>query len=261
MKKNVISKGKVLFFLVQFVFLSNFVLYLIQYLFHKQTHDLVFFIMYSVGFVTITICLFIEFFSDRKTYAIAFNDIYYHYGENIIETSKLLEIQHLKNRKIKKISINDLVEYRLIDNQYANQKIGLVKLDEIKTLIIFYKPKYKDDYKSSLLDVLIDDRNRNRESFAEMVPPPKLDNKYVYYSKSNIEAVVIEELNDSFQCITYYIEVSSTIPDLKNALEFCIPHWEIEYDYPVEEFDNFKDAEKCALNMVQLLNREKSEKS
>ena len=142
MKKNIISKGNILLFLLQFVSLLNFINNLTIYIFDKEIHNLVMFIIYGVGFIVATICLFIDFTSDKK-YAIAFNDIYYCYGENIIETSKLFETKQIKKRKLKKLSANGLIEYRLIDNEYAYQKIGLIRLDEIKTLIIFYKPKYQ----------------------------------------------------------------------------------------------------------------------
>ena len=260
MKKNIISKGNILSFLLQFVFLLNFVINLTIYIFDKEIHNLVNFIIYGVGFIVATICLFIDFTSDKK-YAIAFNDIYYCYGENIIETSKLLETKQIKKRKLKKLSTNGLIEYRLVDNEYAYQKIGLIKLDDVKTLIIFYKSKYKDDYKGSLLDVFIDDYNKNKETFVEIVSPPKLEEKHIYYTKKNIEAVVIEELDNYFQCVTYHYEVSNALPDLKSALAFCIPYWGIEYDYPVERFDNFEDAKKYALKRVQVLNWEKDETS
>ena len=127
MKKNIISKGNILLFLLAFVFLLNFVINLTIYIFDKEIHNLVMFIIYGVGFIVATICLFIDFTSDKK-YSIAFKDIYYHYGENIIETSKLLETKQIKKRKFKKLSTNGLIEYRLIDNEYAYQKIGLIKL-------------------------------------------------------------------------------------------------------------------------------------
>lgn len=260
MKKNMISKGNISSFLLQFIFLFNFVIRLTLYILNKEKYDLVMFIIYGVGFVVATICLFIDFPSNKK-YAIAFNDIYYCYGENIIETSKLLEIKQIKKRKLKKLSANGLIEYRLIDNEYACQKIGLIKLDDIKTLVIFYKPKYKDDYKGSLLDVFIDDYNKNKETFIEIVSPPKLEEKYIYYTKNNIEAVVIEELDNYFQCVTYHYEVSNALPDLKSALAFCIPYWGIDYDYTVERFDNFEEAKKYALKRVQVLNMEKDETS
>ena len=164
MKKNIISKGNILLFLLTFVFLLNFVINLTIYIFDKEIHNLVMFIIYGVCFIVATICLFIDFTSDKK-YAIAFKDIYYHYGENIIETSKLLETKQIKKRKFKKLSTNGLIEYRLIDNEYVYQKIGLIKLDDVKTLVIFYKPKYKDDYKGSLSDVFIDDYNKNKDMF------------------------------------------------------------------------------------------------
>ena len=260
MKKNIISKGNILLFLLQFVSLLNFINNLTIYIFDKEIHNLVMFIIYGVGFIVATICLFIDFTSDKK-YAIAFNDIYYCYGENIIETSKLFETKQIKKRKLKKLSANGLIEYRLIDNEYAYQKIGLIRLDEIKTLIIFYKPKYKVDYKGGLLDVFIDDYNKNKETFIEIVSPPKLEEKYIYYTKKNIEAVVIEELDNYFQCVTYHYEVSNALPDLKSALAFCIPYWGIEYNYPVERFDNFEEAKKYALERVQVLNWEKDETS
>lgn len=258
MKKNKILKGNVILFLLQFVTLFNFVINLTLYILNKETHNLVMFIIYGVGFIVATICLFMDFNSNKK-YAIAFNDIYYHCGENIIETSKLLEIKQIKRRKFKKISINGLIEYRLIDNQYAYQKIGLIKLDKCKTLIIFYKPKYKYDYKGSLYDVYMNDYDKNKEIFVEIVSPPELKEKYVYYTKNNIEAVVIEEIDNYFQCITCYYKVSGPLPDLKSALSFCIPYWGIEYDYPIESFDKFEDAEKYALERVKLLNWEYNE--
>ena len=191
-EKNKISKGNVILVLLQFVTLFNFVIHLTLYILNKETHNLVMFIIYGVGFIVATICLFMDFNSNKK-YAIAFNDIYYHCGENIIETSKLLETKQIKRRKFKKISINGLIEYRLIDNQYAYQKIGLIKLDKCKTIIIFYKPKYKYDYKGSLYDVFMNDYDKNKEIFVEIVSPPKLEEKYVYYTKNNIEAVVIKK--------------------------------------------------------------------
>lgn len=258
MKKNKIFKGNVILFFLQFVTLFNFVINLTLYILNKETHNLVMFIIYGVGFIVATICLFMDFNSNKK-YAIAFNDIYYHCGENIIETSKLLETKQIKRRKFKKISNNGLIEYRLIDNQYAYQKIGLIKLDKCKTLIIFYKPKYKYDYKGSLYDVYMNDYDKNKEIFVEIVSPPKLEEKYVYYTKNNIEAVVIEEIDNYFQCITCYYKVSGPLPDLKSALSFCIPYWGIEYDYPIERFDKFEDAEKYALERVKLLNWEYNE--
>ena len=109
MKKSIISKGNILLFLLQFVFLLNFIINLTIYIFDNEIHNLVLFIISGVGFVVATICLFIDFTSNKK-YAIAFNDIYYHYGENIIETSKLLEIKQIKKRKLKKLSTNGLIE-------------------------------------------------------------------------------------------------------------------------------------------------------
>ena len=256
MKKNMISKGNILVFIPQFIFLFNFVIRLTLYILNKEKYDLVMFIIYGVGCVVATICLFIDFTSDKK-YAIAFNDIYYCYGENIIETSKLLETKQIKKRKFKKLSTNGLIEHRLIDNGYAYQKIGLIKLDDVKSLVIFYKPKYKADYKGGLLDVFIDDYNKNKETFVEIVSPPKLEEKHIYYAKNNIDAVVIEELDNYFQCVTYHYEVSNALPDLKSALAFCIPYWGIEYDYPVERFDKLEEAKKYALERVQVLNWEK----
>jgi hypothetical protein len=80
-------------------------------------------------------------------------------------------------------------------------------------------------------------------------------------SEDNDEKVksVIEKLESYFQCVTYHYEVSSALPDLDGALTFCIPHWKIEYDYPVDRFDNFEDAKKYALERVQVLNWEKDE--
>ena len=82
----------------------------------------------------------------------------------------------------------------------------------------------------------------------------KLEEKYIFYTKKNIEAVVIEELDNYFQCVTYHYEVSNALPDLKSALAFCIPYWGIDYDYPVERFDKFEEAKKYALERVKLLN-------
>ena len=216
------------------------------------------FIINGACFVVVTICIIIDFTSDKK-YAIAFNNIYYYCGEKVIETSKFLEAKHIKNRKLNKLSMNNTIEYKIIDNEYVYQKIGLIQIDQTKTLVIFYKPKYKDDYKGSLCDVFIDDHIKNKETFLEIGTLPKLEEKYIYYTKKNIEAVVIEELESYFQCVTYHYEVSSALPDLDGALTFCIPHWEIEYDYPVDRFDNFEAAKKYALERVQLLNFEKDE--
>ena len=260
MRKNIISKGNILLFLLLFTTLFNFIIRLILYILNKEKYDLIMFIIYGVCFVVATICLFIDFTSN-KTYAIAFNDIYYHYGENIIQNSNFIETKQIKRKKLRKLSTNRLIEYRIINNQYVVQKIGLLKLDETKTLIIFQKPKYKDDYKGSLYDDFIDDYNRNKETYVLMVKPPKLEEKYIYYTKNDIEAVVIEELDNYYQCVTYHYEVSSALPDLKNALSFCTPYWGIEYDYPIERFDNFLDAEKYALERVELLNWEKNEYS
>lgn len=260
MQKKLISKGNILLFLLQFVSLLNFIINLIIYIFDKEIHNLVIFIIYGICFVVATIFIIIDFTSDKK-YAIAFNNIYYYCGENVIETSKFLEAKHIKNRKLNKLSMNKTIEYKIIDNEYVYQKIGLIQIDPTKTLVIFYKPKYKDDYKGSLYDVFIDDHIKNKETFLEIVTLPKLEEKYIYYTKKNIEAVVIEELESYFQCVTYHYEVSSALPDLDGALTFCIPHWKIEYDYPVDRFDNFEDAKKYALERVQVLNWEKDETS
>lgn len=65
MKKNIISKGNILLFLLSFVFLLNFVINLTIYIFDKEIHNLVMLIIYGVGFIVATICLFIDFTSDK----------------------------------------------------------------------------------------------------------------------------------------------------------------------------------------------------
>ncbi len=256
MKRN---KVKFIVLVGQIAFLVNSVISLLRYFEVKESSFLITFAAYGLAFVAWLIWFILLILKDNKYYAIGFNNIYYYYDQNILVDSKKLEIENLKDNKLKKISIDNTIEYRLIDNDYVSQQIGLIKLDDEKTLIIFYKPNYKLDYKESLRDILINDCMKNEETFIKIFGVKDLNEENVIYSEKKLDAVVIQNLENNYQTVNYSYSLFAPINDLNDSLIKCVPHWFVNKEYSVNTFDNLNEAKEFALELIDLINDERAD--
>ncbi|MBQ8293627.1 MAG: hypothetical protein IJX78_07510 [Bacilli bacterium] len=251
------SRLKIIVFIGSLVLFFNFVISLTRYLDGKEKAQLIRFICYGLTFVLWVIWFKMLTKEDGKYYAIGFNNVYYYYGQNILDDSKNIAEEELKDKALLKISSVKKIEYRLIDNEYVTQKIGLVKLDKIKTLIIFEKANYKTDYKNSLYDVLVEDHKMNVESFINMKKIPDLDEENVIYADRKLDAVVIRKVDECYKTIYYVYSIFPPIKNLDEALTKCVPHWFINKEYPVNTYDDLTQAKEEVLEVIDLINDER----
>ena len=167
--KKVLFRKYLILISIFLLFIFMFCIALTFYILKKQ-HIYLNIIIILIFINLFIIYLFIYYKLHYKTYAMAFNNTYYSYNQNIITDSKYLKSKKIKNIKLKKLSLDGIKEYRIIDNEYVIQKIGLIKLDSLKTLIIFYTAHTKTDYEGSLLDINTFDYQKNNHSQDEYQP-------------------------------------------------------------------------------------------
>lgn len=255
MKQSLLRKY--LFLIAFFLFIILiFVITLTCYIFNKQ--KLFLYTTIILGMIILFIIyMFVYYKLHYKYYSIAFNHTYYSYNQNIITDSKYLKSKKIKNIKLKKISLDGIIEYRIIDNEYVIQKIGLIKLDSLKTLIIFYTAHTKIDYEGSLLDINTFDYQKNRELFINILGIKEINKEHVYYSNNKKEAIVIENYNNAYRCITYFYTIDNYFYNLNDALNYCNPYWTINREYLVKTFETFEEAESFVLQEMKFFNKEK----
>ena len=151
MRKN--SKFSLFILVLLIIVFCCFVLHLVFAIINKTTRDIILAIVYWLLF-TLFINIYIIYRTRKDvTYSIAYNHTYYLYNKNIFTSSKYLYTK--RNRK------KETIEYRLIDNEVVIQLFSIMDINETKTLLTFYPPKYKSGAKKEDLQTSQDDQIRN----------------------------------------------------------------------------------------------------
>lgn len=151
-KDTKIGMGLVITLLI--VYIVSVITHLTIYIVDNKITNLILAIIYGIAFVAMGL-VFIGILQ-QKLYVIATNGIYYRYHQNVIIDSTYLYTKHIYSKRIRAYTHQKEIEYRLIDNEYVKQKIGIITLNKEKILIIWNKPKIKErDSKKNIQCILL----------------------------------------------------------------------------------------------------------
>lgn len=247
-KDTKIGVGLIITLLI--VYIVNVIINLTIYIVDNKITNLILAITYGIAFVAMGLA-FIGILQ-QKLYVIATNGIYYRYHQNVIIDSTYLYTKHIHSKKIRTYTHQKEVEYRLIDNEYVKQKIGIVTLDKQKTLIIWNKPRIKERDSKKIYVMHLVDQQKNDEIWREYRGMPEIDEPYVYYTNDYSIAYSIQEENDkTFKVVKYEYTSPIIQGNIKRALQYDEAYWYIEDDTCLEQ--TYHSVEEAKLYIQSLI--------
>lgn len=201
-----------------------------------------------------------------RTYIIAYNDKYYVGGKNIITESIFL-----KNKKVAIFSslyklckkfANDIVEVRLIDNDYCKIKFGLLKIDSQRSLIIVYKRIIKVDYVLSSKIGHIDHLKNidcaikyyEQDDIYNYLKSIDVNSEILLFSENKKSVVVIVKDENKYQTNLYQFGMKGSCEKPVDAIENNKPHWFESPSYYYYESNTREEIIEFAKKLIQEIN-------
>lgn len=247
-KSTKIARGLIVTLFI--IYVMNVIINFIIYILDNKITNLILAIVYGIGFIAIGL-IFIGTLQ-KKLYVVATNGIYYRYHQNVITDSTYLYTKNMHSKRIRTYIHQKEIEYRLIDNAYVKQKIGIITLDEQKTLIIWNKPKWKEKDSKKIYEMHLVDQQKNDEIWRKYQGMPKIDEPYVYYTNDYSTAYAIQQDSDTTFKVVKYEYTSPIIQgDIKKVLECDEVCWYIKDDICIEQ--TYHSVEEAKLYIQSLI--------
>lgn len=201
-----------------------------------------------------------------KLYTVVYNDKYYCGGKNIIKESRILKENRITIfsplHKLCKKYKNNIVEIRLIDNDFCKIKFGLFKIDLQRSLLIIYELKIKGDYKESKKIVHID-HNMNIDcaidyygvvDILNFLKSINVKSEKIIFSDNKKSVVIIIKYDNKYQTNLYQFGKCEAYNKPLEAIENDRPNWFESPLYWWNEANTIEEIVELAKELIKKIN-------